>query len=572
MVAYLLQERNISRQLWLYDTFEGLPAPVKGVDDERSVDMWQNMAVDNNVKAGQTSKSYIDFNGTKRWNYETLSHVQNRFKEFNRVNTTFVKGKVEDTLKYHVPDGEIAILRLDTDWYTSTKFELMVLAQKLSYGGVLIIDDYCTWGGARRATDEFMTLHGDCFENVVSIGKTCYHATRTRKPCSFGKKLTFVDREFCLPPWSDPICSTFNNYTCSTYDDRCFYEPEYGVASISCDRWYIAQKTEKVKWDNGDTSTDRNMAHAQSFNDYKSLPEHLGHVVEIGAGPYTQSQTILNHSKKKMKSITLIEPMAFQYINKVKNYFYGNGAFANISSTILGIPAEDLSLDIQFDTLVMVNVIENVYDAFSILDKAIRMIKPGGFFVWHECIWNNYQGFARSKYDLEFKLHPIRLKSVVADVIMQQFDRLYYANDTQEMRRLRNEGVYFIGRKKENPVHISNLPYHPPCVNNKNEGSITVIFAILTAYLQDINNNIKIASKHSDVEKIILVATEDLEINIVQEFVHWDKVKVFISNNSDWKTQVSKYVSDGNACQFSTRSISQSYLDSTDLRTVCVIP
>jgi hypothetical protein len=50
---------------------------------------------------------------------------------------------------------QISILRLDTDWYTSTKIELEVLYKKLVKGGILIIDDYGHWQGARKAVDEY---------------------------------------------------------------------------------------------------------------------------------------------------------------------------------------------------------------------------------------------------------------------------------------------------------------------------------------------------------------------------------------------------------------------------------
>ena len=64
----------------------------------------------------------------------------------------FIQGKVEDTLpKTKLPD-KIAILRLDTDWYESTKIELEYMWDRLVVGGVLIVDDFCSWGGARKAT------------------------------------------------------------------------------------------------------------------------------------------------------------------------------------------------------------------------------------------------------------------------------------------------------------------------------------------------------------------------------------------------------------------------------------
>ena len=67
----------------------------------------------------------------------------------------FVAGRVEETLPEHAPP-EIALLRLDTDWYASTKHELVHLYPRLAAGGVLVIDDYAYWRGARQAVDEYV--------------------------------------------------------------------------------------------------------------------------------------------------------------------------------------------------------------------------------------------------------------------------------------------------------------------------------------------------------------------------------------------------------------------------------
>ena len=70
-----------------------------------------------------------------------------------------VPGLVEDTVPSQAPEV-IALLRLDTDWYKSTWHELEHLYPRLSVGGVLIIDDYGHWEGARRAVDEFIEAKG----------------------------------------------------------------------------------------------------------------------------------------------------------------------------------------------------------------------------------------------------------------------------------------------------------------------------------------------------------------------------------------------------------------------------
>src|SRR5439155_13820537 len=70
-----------------------------------------------------------------------------------------VKGKVEDTIPETMPQS-IALLRLDTDWYESTRHEMTHLFPRLSRGGVLIIDDYGHWKGARQAVDEYLSATG----------------------------------------------------------------------------------------------------------------------------------------------------------------------------------------------------------------------------------------------------------------------------------------------------------------------------------------------------------------------------------------------------------------------------
>jgi hypothetical protein len=68
-------------------------------------------------------------------------------------------GPVEETIPGEAPQT-IALLRLDTDWYESTRHELEHLYDRVSPGGVVIADDYATWQGARKAVDEFLERTG----------------------------------------------------------------------------------------------------------------------------------------------------------------------------------------------------------------------------------------------------------------------------------------------------------------------------------------------------------------------------------------------------------------------------
>jgi hypothetical protein len=94
---------------------------------------------------------------TSDWCYASLEDVRQNLAStgYGMERIAFVKGKVEDTLPGSAPDS-ISLLRLDTDWYESTLHELVHLFPRLSAGGVLIIDDYGHWRGARRAVDEYL--------------------------------------------------------------------------------------------------------------------------------------------------------------------------------------------------------------------------------------------------------------------------------------------------------------------------------------------------------------------------------------------------------------------------------
>jgi predicted O-methyltransferase YrrM len=67
---------------------------------------------------------------------------------------TIVKGSFNDTLP-KANTGPIALLRMDADWYDSTKQILAMLASSVATGGLVIVDDYYTWAGCARAVNEY---------------------------------------------------------------------------------------------------------------------------------------------------------------------------------------------------------------------------------------------------------------------------------------------------------------------------------------------------------------------------------------------------------------------------------
>ncbi|NTW49232.1 MAG: macrocin O-methyltransferase [Chlorobiales bacterium] len=142
----LIRLKQTGKRLYLFDTFEGMP-PAEDVD--------RNFRGENasRLMDAQDQASWI-------WAIAQIDEVKKNMAStgYPPDKITYIKGKVEETIPGQAPE-KIAILRLDTDWYESTKHELEYLYPRLSPGGVLIIDDYGHWAGAKKAVDEYIAKH-----------------------------------------------------------------------------------------------------------------------------------------------------------------------------------------------------------------------------------------------------------------------------------------------------------------------------------------------------------------------------------------------------------------------------
>lgn len=148
-MAATLQRLGVTdRHLWLYDTFEGMSEPTAA-----------DATYDGQDASGQLA-SQDKANSTSVWCYSPMDEVRRNVLStgFAEAALHFVKGRVEDTVPASAPET-ISLLRLDTDWYESTRHELENLYPRLTPGGVLIIDDYGYWKGARQAVDEYFSKH-----------------------------------------------------------------------------------------------------------------------------------------------------------------------------------------------------------------------------------------------------------------------------------------------------------------------------------------------------------------------------------------------------------------------------
>lgn len=147
LIAHTLMKLGATdRRIFLYDTFEGMTEP--GGNDYIA---WNGRSVQ--------EKWQEDLRGEKNnftsWAVDLASVRANiNSTSYPEENLVFVQGPVEQTLLQLSPE-KISLLRLDTDWYESTKAELENLYPKLEAGGVLILDDYGHFTGAKMAVDEY---------------------------------------------------------------------------------------------------------------------------------------------------------------------------------------------------------------------------------------------------------------------------------------------------------------------------------------------------------------------------------------------------------------------------------
>ena len=149
-----LMKNNSVRDIYLYDTFGGLVEPSEYDYTCKDAKLYQM----NKDEVYNTWKSYIINENVNGWCYTPLDTVKHRLNSTgypeNKIH--YVVGDVMNTLKDKstIPE-KIAILRLDTDWYESSKYELEQMYDNVVTGGVIIFDDYYHWDGQRKATDDF---------------------------------------------------------------------------------------------------------------------------------------------------------------------------------------------------------------------------------------------------------------------------------------------------------------------------------------------------------------------------------------------------------------------------------
>ncbi len=145
-IARTLKKLDSNKKVYLFDTFEGMTKPTtfdrNALTKDLAIKKFNRLQKENH----------------NNWCYASLDDVKNSFMKYDLMDKAFfIKGDVNTTLNdlKNLPE-KISLLRLDTDWYESTKKELDILYPLLQPKGVLMVDDYGHWEGAKKAVDEYI--------------------------------------------------------------------------------------------------------------------------------------------------------------------------------------------------------------------------------------------------------------------------------------------------------------------------------------------------------------------------------------------------------------------------------
>lgn len=163
-----LGDRN--RDIYLYDTFSGMSKPTE-IDRSYNGESAQEEHARKAISENASDWCACSMEEVQR-NVSLTGYPPEKFH--------FIKGKVQDTIPGTMPE-KIALLRLDTDWYESTKHELIHLFPRIVPHGVIIIDDYGHWQGAKKAVDEFIEQNHLCIllQRINYSGRIAVKTPRT---------------------------------------------------------------------------------------------------------------------------------------------------------------------------------------------------------------------------------------------------------------------------------------------------------------------------------------------------------------------------------------------------------
>ena len=211
-------------------------------------------------------------------------------------------------------------------------------------------------------------------------------------------------------------------------NDREFADSKGEILRVDPVRWMKAQQYERDAWMvHNANSEDANNEHwALLFDQYTSLPDHLGDVVEWGAGPFTNLRIILQ--ERRARRVVLTDPLIREYLNHPQCAYKGH-MLNGLPVETWSVTAEDYQPGPVFHTAVMINVLHHCYDARQALRNLRDCLRPNGIVVFGE--WPR-EIDPVLEYD---EGHPLAPHADTLEDFISQFETLY------------RNGWFFIGRR-----------------------------------------------------------------------------------------------------------------------------
>jgi SAM-dependent methyltransferase len=223
-------------------------------------------------------------------------------------------------------------------------------------------------------------------------------------------------------------------------NDSEYWGDNYGIIKVTAERWRRAQNYEQAGWSchwRGQVD-DRNDHHKTGFGDYKAVSQRLGHVLEVGCGPFTQLSTIMDG--RTIDRVSLLDPLLDKYM-VLPTCPYKDGSFHKHETTLHCLPLEGLNGAGIYDTIICVNVLEHVQDVRECLYRIHRALSIGGTLIFGERCYDGLD--VNSVYDVG---HPIRIKMRMFNEFEADFKSLYNVNFTSG-DNVPSQEHYFIGEK-----------------------------------------------------------------------------------------------------------------------------
>lgn len=212
-------------------------------------------------------------------------------------------------------------------------------------------------------------------------------------------------------------------------DNDARFAGAHGITRVDAARWQRAQEYERDTWliHAREWDDDKNVAHAQKFDDYKALPDDLGDFIELGCGPFTNARIILEG--RRAHTVTLLDPLMRDYLGLPNNGYQRLPTRGEPMAQLKAGTIEDFPTTQQYDTVVMINVLDHCRDADAVTQKVWDITRPGGWVVLFD---EPREIDPAIHYDAG---HPLALGAAYMEAWLARWEPVY------------RNGWHFIGRK-----------------------------------------------------------------------------------------------------------------------------